>query len=118
MYYSSLKDYLNKMEKDRPENLAEKFPELYKYSNQLENKLSSILEQINPQNFWKMLPVILGIDAKFVLLRDAYEDICLYGFSEIDVIHNIESDYKSINQEQCGYHLDTCPYDSLIFDVK
>jgi len=118
LYYTSLTDYLNRMEEDRPADFSVRFPLLAAYSSQLEDDLKTTLAQIDKTNFWEVLPVILGIDSKLVLLRDASEDIDLYGFSEEEVIASIERDYQSINREQCSFCLDTDPYESLIFAVK
>lgn len=70
---------------------------------------------ISYENFWKVFPEILGIDAKLTLL---VELIQFNDFSEEEIIRIIETDYRNYFKELCGFDLNTKTKHSMIFNIK
>lgn len=78
------------------------------------NRLEELLEMITKDNFWMVLPEILGIDSKLCAFMEIvkYEDLTIE-----EVISLVENDYKYYIKELCGYDLKNEPKHSIIFDV-
>lgn len=84
------------------------------YVNNLIHQLDYLIENITKENFWELLPQILGIDAKLMLLNDLmkFDD---YPIEEI--IRITENDYPYYLKEFCGYDLNTEAKHSLVFNI-
>ncbi|MDF2534725.1 MAG: hypothetical protein K0R18_882 [Bacillales bacterium] len=78
-------------------------------------ELGDLIESISEENFWQILPEILGIDAKLNLITELirFED-----FSEEEIIRITESDYSTYYKELCGYDLSMKTKHSLLFNVS
>ncbi|OTO08298.1 hypothetical protein A5882_003770 [Enterococcus sp. 4E1_DIV0656] len=77
-------------------------------------KLDQLIEGISQENFWQILPEILGVDAKFMLLTELiqFED-----FSNEEIIRIVECDYRDYFKELCGYDLKSKDKHSMIFNI-
>lgn len=89
--------------------------DITEYLNILLDRLSQLIESINQDTFWILIPEILGIDAKLNLLVElsTFED-----FSKDEIIRIIENDYKNYFKELCGYDLNTKTRPSMIFNIN
>jgi hypothetical protein len=78
-------------------------------------RLDSLLDGMSPDTFWQRWPEILGIDAKLSLVTELvnFED-----FSDKQIIHMAETDYRTYFKELCGYDLSMETKHSMIFNVK
>lgn len=85
------------------------------YLNNQFSRFIELIESISSETFWQVLPEILGIDAKFSLLKDliAFDD-----FSDEEIIKITENDYLIYFKELCGYNLKMKTEMSLIFNVR
>lgn len=88
--------------------------ELELYFNKQINYLDLLLNELTKENFWQIIPKIMGIDSKLVLLTEMipFED-----FSNSSIIRIIENDYPNYYKELCGYNINTEAKHSLIFNV-
>lgn len=77
-------------------------------------RLNQLISLISEENFWEILPKILGIDAKLNLLIELikYED-----FSNDEILQITENDYRRYFKELCGYDLNTKTKHSIIFNI-
>lgn len=83
----------------------------------LENQIDLLVEsveRISKNNFWEILPQILGIDAKLSLVAEL---IRFDDFSEEDILRISENDYTTYFKELCGYTLNTKTKHSIVFNV-
>ncbi|WP_312540638.1 DUF7006 family protein [Enterococcus sp.] len=86
------------------------------YIVELKKKFEQTLSDINGQNFWSVYPILMGLDARFVLL-DSLLSIIDLDLAEEEVIQLVEKDYLTINKELCGYAMNETPHESLIFTI-
>ena len=86
------------------------------YIVELKKKFEQTLSDINGQNFWSVYPILMGLDARFVLL-DSLLSIIDLDLAEEEVIQFVEKDYLTINKELCGYAMNETPHESLIFTI-
>lgn len=84
----------------------------YLYSQFLQ--LNRLVDGISKDNFWECSPVILGIDAKLLLLTEL---MSFEGFSDDEIIRIVEHDYRNYFKELCGYDLSKEIKESLVFNV-
>jgi replication fork clamp-binding protein CrfC len=95
-------------------NASRKEKDLKDYLIDLLRRLNQLTDEISKENFWSVLPRILGIDAKLNLLVE------LIKFEELpseEIIRIIENDYQSYFKELCGYDLSMETRYSLVFNV-
>lgn len=84
------------------------------YLNTQIQRLETLVSQICQENFWELLPEILGIDAKMILVVDLIDfDHC----SDVEILRIVESDYLIYFKELCGYNRSMDPKHSMIFNV-
>lgn len=78
------------------------------------------IKTITEENFWEVLPKILGIDSKLMLLTELLPTIedPLVAFTEKEVIEWVEKDFTSYNAEMCGFKLNQRTNSSVIYNVK
>ena len=82
-----------------------------------ENNLTEfgqLIESISKDNFWDVLPKIIGLDAKMNIVSELsrFDD-----FSADEIIRITENDYKTYFKELCGYELSMEKKNSIIFNV-
>ena len=87
---------------------------LSKYLNAQFSMLEQLIAAISQENFWYIIPEILGVDAKLSLLAELvqFED-----FSNEEIIRIIENDYTTYFKELCGYDLKMETKPSMVFNV-
>lgn len=102
--------YFQEILKDSQESVEE----LESYLEKQLRKLDQLVQAISPETFWEILPMILGIDAKLILLTEL---IKFENFSQIDIIRLVESDYLTYFKELCGYDLSMKTGHSMIFNI-
>ncbi|MBS7577967.1 MULTISPECIES: hypothetical protein [unclassified Enterococcus] len=116
--YKNIKEYKNSFQKtSKMVELGEQI-ELINFYERLLLQLDSYIQQINSDNFWQILPYILGLDSKFVLLEFYIETELEEDYNPKEIIKNIEKDYELLNQEYCGYFINEKPHSSIIFKIK
>lgn len=78
-------------------------------------EFGQLIESISKDNFWEVLPKILGLDAKMnlVLELSRFDD-----FSADEIIRITENDYKTYFKEICGYDLSVEKKNSIVFNVS
>ncbi|NBA63774.1 DUF7006 family protein [Enterococcus mundtii] len=90
--------------------------ELESYLAKQIQRLDEILDQISKENFWQLVPEIMGIDARLSLLTELlkfkFED-----FSDEEIIRITENDYRTYLKDLCGYSLSEETNHSLVFNV-
>lgn len=108
-YIADFNKYIHEVKIHPQTEILEKYLE-----NQIDMLVQSIA-MISENNFWQVIPLILGIDAKFSLVAELirFED-----FSEEDIIRISENDYTTYFKELCGYTLNTETKCSLVFNVS
>lgn len=116
--YKNLKDYKNSFQKTSKMVKLGEQTELINFYESLLLQLDSYIQKLNSDNFWQILPYILGLDAKFVLLEFYIEAEVKDNYHPKEIIKNIEKDYKYLNQEYCGYSINEQPHPSIIFSIK
>ncbi|WP_430611887.1 DUF7006 family protein [Enterococcus sp. DIV0876] len=79
-------------------------------------EFEQIVANINGQNFWRLYPILMGVDARLVLL-DSLLSLPNIDLTEEELIQMVEKDYTTINKEFCGYSLNEEAHESLLFDV-
>ncbi|SFM13939.1 hypothetical protein SAMN04487758_111101 [Enterococcus mundtii] len=85
------------------------------YLNTQIQRLETLVSQICQENFWELLPEILGIDAKMRLLTDLLN---FDNFLDVkEILRIVESDYLTYFKELCGYDRSKEPNHSMIFNV-
>ena len=94
------------------ENIGQEKLEEYCEKNLTE--FAQLIESISKDNFWDVLPKILGLDAKMNLVSELsrFDD-----FSAEEIIRITENDYKTYFKELCGYDLSIEKKNSIIFNV-
>lgn len=104
-YYLNFKEIKKSIEREKLEAYCEK---------QL-TEFGQLIESISKDNFWKILPKILGLDAKMNLISELsrFDD-----FSADEIIRMTESDYKTYFKELCGYDLSEETKNSMIFNIS
>ena len=87
---------------------------LTEYLHKQFEKLTRLIENISPENFWEAVSEVLGIDAKLTLLTELipFED-----FTNEEIVRIIENDYKSYFKELCGDDLKSKDRPSMIFNI-
>lgn len=114
MGFKTKKEYINRFSTEL-EEAVNKCGKLKKYTEEQFEKLDKLEIAISSETFWRIIPEILGIDAKLCLLVE----FCQYDeFSSEEIIGIIENDYRSYHKELCGYSLNMEPTTSLIFNVS
>ncbi|NBA60754.1 MULTISPECIES: DUF7006 family protein [Enterococcus] len=78
------------------------------------NQLEKLVSQVSQENFWKVLPEILGIDAKLGIFSEL---IVFDDFSNEYIVRMVETDYCTYFKELCGFNLSMEPKHSMIFNV-
>ncbi|WP_428839266.1 DUF7006 family protein, partial [Enterococcus thailandicus] len=68
-------------------------------------------------NFWEVIPIVLGIDSKLVLLRELLVIVDDFDFDDEQVLKIVENDYRYYNKELCGYSINDSTNKSLIFKI-
>lgn len=88
--------------------------ELDSYLDEQFYKLDQLINKISKENFWEIIPLILGLDAKMSLIIEMsrYEE-----FSKNEIIRITENDYKNYFKELCGYGINMCENSSFVFNV-
>lgn len=78
-------------------------------------EFGQLIEIISKDNFWEVLPKILGLDAKMNLVSELsrFDD-----FSADEIIRITETDYKNYFKELCGYDLSVEKKNSIVFNVS
>lgn len=115
MLYPSVNDYLVRMREGlSTETVKNEMPLVYGYWLKQEAELKEILKNNNIA-FWTDIQRVLLIDAKLVLLRSYMNDYDFHGFSEDEIIANVEQDHFTFNKELCGYSLKEKVHPSIIF---
>ncbi|WP_430600495.1 DUF7006 family protein [Enterococcus sp. DIV0008] len=114
MGFKTKKEYINRFSTEL-EEAVNKCGKLKKYTHEQFEKLDKLETAISSETFWRIIPEILGIDAKLCLLVE----FCQYDeFSSEEIIGIIENDYRNYHKELCGYSLNMEPTTSLIFNVS
>ncbi|MEB5953195.1 DUF7006 family protein [Enterococcus innesii] len=88
--------------------------ELKAYLDEQFNKLDQLISIISKENFWELIPEILGVDAKISLIIEMSR---IEDFSKNEIIRITENDYRGYFKELCGYTLNMETGSSLIFNV-
>lgn len=115
LLYPSVNEYLKKMREGlSPADIREDMPVVYSYWLEQEAELKKILKN-RETTFWTDIQRVLLIDAKLVLLRSYFNDYDFHGFSEEEIIANVEQDHFTFNKELCGYSLKEQVHPSIIF---
>lgn len=115
LLYPSVNEYLKKMREGlSPADIREDMPVVYSYWLEQEAELKKILKN-RETTFWTDIQRVLLIDAKLVLLRSYINDYDFHGFSEEEIIANVEQDHFTFNKELCGYSLKDQVHPSIIF---
>lgn len=115
MLYPSVNDYLVKMREGlSAETIKSEMPTVFAYWLKQEAELKKILKN-KDMAFWTDIQRVLLIDAKLVLLRSYINDYDFHGFSEDEIIANVEQDHFTFNKELCGYSLKEQVHPSIIF---
>jgi len=84
------------------------------YINTQVQRLEILVSQISQEDFWELLPEILGIDAKLRLVTDLIDFVPV---SDVELLRIVESDYLTHFKELCGYDRSKEPAHSMIFNV-
>lgn len=94
------------------ENIEQEKLEEYCEKNLTE--LDQLIELISKDNFWDVLPKILGLDAKMNLVSELsrFDD-----FSADEIIRITENDYKTYFKDLCCYDLSIEKKKPIIFNV-
>ena len=115
LFYQSVNEYLVKMRAGlSAETIKDEMPSVYAYWLAQEAELKKILKN-KDMAFWMDIQRVLLIDAKLVLLRSYINDYDFHGFSEDEIIANVEQDHFTFNKELCGYSLKEQVHPSIIF---
>lgn len=77
-------------------------------------QLDYLVESISKENFWEVLPQVIGIDAKLMMISDLME---LDNLSMKEVIRITENEYHYYLKELCGYSLTTSTKHSIVFNI-
>lgn len=87
---------------------------LEEYCERILTEFGQLIESISKDNFWEVLPKVLGFDAKMNLISELsrFDD-----FSADEIIRITENDYKNYFKELCGYDLSVEKKNSIIFNV-
>lgn len=115
--YQDSKHYFDRMTAHQLHDTCHQADSLIRqYIETLQQEFEQTLAEINGKNFWSHYPILMGLDARFVLLDSllALSDIDL---TEQELIQMVEKDYVTINKEFCGYTLNEKPHESLFFAV-
>ncbi|WP_429975009.1 DUF7006 family protein [Enterococcus sp. DIV0840c] len=112
-FFTTREDYLKEFKKVLTDSKRDVLQLEFYLDKQIE-RMDSLLSQVSKDNFFEILPVLLGIDSRLALLVEMikYED-----FSNDSIIEIIEKDYVSYVKELCGYDLKTKTKHSLIFNI-
>ena len=111
--FTTNEDYFCLFEKNIKE--ADKETEaLLLYFDKQKQRMTELINQLNSVSFWRILPEILGIDAKLMLLTEL---IGFGDFSTQEILRIVEVDYRFYFKELCGYDLSMETKPSIIFNV-
>jgi len=104
-YYFNFKKIKKGIEREKLEVYCEKHL----------TEFGQLIESISKDNFWEVLPKILGLDAKMNLVSELsrFDD-----FSADEIIRITENDYKTYFKEICGYDLSVEKKNSIVFNVS
>lgn len=112
--FTTQEAYLQGFQMTLEEAKKQESPVLKDYIQCHTNRLETLVEQISQENFWNVLPEILGIDAKLGIVSEL---IVFDDFSNEDIVRMVETDYRTYFKELCGYDLSMEPKHSVIFNV-
>lgn len=115
--YTTSEEYIHRFDIDL-NRLESNHCLLYQYFHQQVALLDQLLGQLTKENFWVLIPSILGIDSKLVLLNELIVSFEDFDFSDAEIKAMIEEDYVNYNKELCGYNLGEATQHSLIFNVE
>ncbi|MFT0132637.1 DUF7006 family protein, partial [Candidatus Enterenecus avicola] len=112
--FTSKKEYIEKFQEKLAGSLRANGALAHYVAKQLD-QLNCLVQDISQDTFWERIPVILGIDAKLVLITDLmrFDD-----FTDEEIIRIVEQDYHYYFKELCGYTLGMEAKHSLIFNIK
>lgn len=112
--FTSKKEYIEKFQEKLEGSLRANGALAHYVAKQLD-QLNCLVQDISQDTFWERIPVILGIDAKLVLITDLmrFDD-----FTDEEIIRIVEQDYHYYFKELCGYTLGMEAKHSLIFNIK
>lgn len=108
-------NYMRQFQEELPQEKIE-IEILNEYLEQQFEQLDQLTRTISPDNFWRNLPKILGIDAKLTLMAEL---IC-YGYHIIPVkemMRLVETDYLTYFKELCGDDLSAKNKYSMVFNL-
>lgn len=109
--------YKKRIMKQFEEDKNLKDAQLVKYLNHQFEDLDSLVNNISKENFWENVQKFIGIDSKLQLLRFAVS-YRMFEWESVDqILSDIETDYKYINQELYGYRLNEEAPLSIIFEA-
>ncbi|MBK0039231.1 MULTISPECIES: DUF7006 family protein [unclassified Enterococcus] len=111
--YKTKEEYINYF-RQVLENRTKGQPVLEEYLKKQNDHLNRLMKHLSSENFWQVLPELLGIDAKLNLMIELikFED-----FSAEELLRVVETDYRSYFKELCGYDLQSKTPPSIIFQV-
>ncbi|MFD2728687.1 DUF7006 family protein [Enterococcus camelliae] len=109
--------------------IKKKMPTVYNYWMDKEMELEELLTKYNPQQLWFVIQEMMLINAKFVILRNIFQNfeddyyyqekepskIDRYYFDQDELIQGIERDSHYYYKELCGYQVNEKAPNSLIF---
>ncbi|NBA63576.1 DUF7006 family protein [Enterococcus mundtii] len=78
------------------------------------HQLDYLVESITKENFWEVLPQVIGIDAKLMMISDLME---LDNLTMKEIIRITENEYHYYLKELCGYDLPAKPKHSIVFNI-
>jgi hypothetical protein len=97
------------------EELKSNLPLIHDYWQKTEVEMEAIIANRQEENFWLDLQKVILVDTKLVLLRSYVTEFDYSGFTEEEIIQNIEEDYVTYTKELCGYNLKDVEHPSIIF---
>ena len=116
MFYPDVKEYLRKMRGNIDfAVMKERLPLVHRYWQVTEAEVERIVREESEEDFWTSVQQIILLDAKLVLLRSYISEFDFQGFSEEEIIENIELDHSTYTKELCGYNLTDTGHPSILF---
>ncbi|NBA63620.1 DUF7006 family protein [Enterococcus mundtii] len=108
-------DYMRQFKENMPQDKKER-EELNKYLAQQFEQLNQLTSTVSPDNFWKILPRVLGIDAKLSLIAEMIR----YDYNKLpvkEILRIVETDYRTYFKELCGNDLRTNNKYSMVYNM-
>lgn len=97
MFYPDVKEYLRKMRGNIDfAVMKERLPLVHRYWQVTEAEVERIVREESEEDFWTSVQQIILLDAKLVLLRSYISEFDFQGFSEEEIIENIELDHRHL----------------------